>query len=337
MKVIIKEENETPSEVVFPFLETLELDDLPNLKGFFLGMNEFLLPSLVNVMINDCDEWVMFTSGQLETPKIKYLHTSFGKHSIEHGFNFQTTFPTSLDPTISKGTPSSFHNLIEINIQKRDVGTSIIPSHVLLQLEKLQQITIERCKGVKEVFEVVAVEGSGFNASQTVVQIPNLTQVELDCLNDLKYLWKSNQWMVLEFPNLTTVDIQFCDRLEHVFTCSMAGSLVQLQHLSISNCYNIKMILKEEEECDAKVNEIVLPRLNYLHLDGLSSLKGFCLGKMAFSLPALETLNISYCPAITVFTKGHVSTPELKLINTRIGKCDVRTDLNSFIETKQEE
>ncbi|KAI7737650.1 hypothetical protein M8C21_001783, partial [Ambrosia artemisiifolia] len=325
------------SEVVFPLLETLELDDLPNLKRFFLGMNDFLLPSLVNVMINDCDEWVMFTSGQLETPKIKYLHTSFGKHSVEHGFNFQTTFPTSSDPTISKGKPASFHNLIEINIQKRDVGTSIIPSHALLQLEKLQQITIESCKGVKEVFEVVAVEGSGFNASQIAVQIPNLTQVELDSLYDLKYLWKSNQWMVLEFPNLTTLSIQSCQRLEHVFTCSMAGSLVQLQHLSISHCYDMKMILKEEEECDAKVNEIVLPHLNSLILEVLPMLKGFCLGKMAFSLPALETLIINHCQAITVFTKGHVSTPELKVINTRFGKCDVRTDVNSFIETKQEE
>ncbi|KAI7752910.1 hypothetical protein M8C21_000069, partial [Ambrosia artemisiifolia] len=75
----------------------------------------------------------------------------------------------------------------------------------------------------------------------------------------------------------------------------------------------------EEEECDAKVNEIVLPRLNYLHLVDLSSLKGFCLGKMAFSLPALETLKIIYCPAITVFTKGHVSTPELKRPNKKRG------------------
>ncbi|KAJ0693049.1 putative leucine-rich repeat domain superfamily [Helianthus annuus] len=338
IQVIVKEENKMSSSssevVVFPNLETLELDLLPNLKGFFLGMNDFMLPSLVNVMINDCPQWVAFTSGQLETPKLKYLQTSFGKHNLEHDFNFQTTFPTS-----SKGMPSSFHNLIEINIEnKEDVGTTIIPSHALLQLVKLQQITIEGpCNWLEEVFEVVVVEGSGSNESKTLVPIPNLKQVKLEWLRDLKYLWKSNQWMVLEFPNLTTLSIHYCDRLEHVFTCSMVGSLVQLQELSISWCYKMEVIVKEEEECDAKVNEIMLPRLNSLKLDNLSRLEGICLGKEAFSLPALDTLEIKNCPSITVFTKGHLSTPELKVIDTDFGICDVRTDVNSFIETKLEE
>ncbi|MFS8016272.1 putative leucine-rich repeat domain superfamily [Helianthus anomalus] len=342
IQVIVKEENKTSSSssseevVVFPNLETLELDCLPNLKGFFLGMNDFRCPSLVTLMINDCPKWVVFTSGQLETPKLKYVHTSFGKHSLERGFNFQTTFPTS-----SKGMPSSFHNLIEINIEnKEDVGRTIIPSNELQQVVKLQQITIKSCYGVKGVFEVVAVEGSGSRESKTLVPIPNLTQVKLDNVGNLKYLWKSNQWMVLEFPNLTIVHIHHCYKLEHVFTCSMVGSLVQLQELHISQCMITEVILKEEEEeeeCDAKVNEIILPRLNSLKLEDLNSLKGFCLGKEAFSLPALDTLQIKDCPDITVFTKGHLSTPQLKVIDTDFGMCDPRKDVNSFIETKLEE
>ncbi|MFS8016349.1 putative leucine-rich repeat domain superfamily [Helianthus anomalus] len=316
MQVIVKEENNTSSleeeeVVVFPNLETLELDRLPNLKGFFLGKNDFRCPSLVNVMINDCPQWVVFTSGQLETPKLKYLQTSFGKHNLEHGFNFQ---------------------------YKEYYKRTIIPSHALLQLEKLQQITIEGCHWLEELFEVVAEEGSGSSESKTLVPVPNLTQVTLRNLEVLKYLWKSNQRMVLEFPNLTTLSIHDCWSLTHVFTCSMVGSLVQLQELSISFCRNIKVIVKEEEEeCDAKVNEIILPRLNSLKLDGLSRLEGFCLGKESFSWPALDTLHIKGCPDITVVTKGHLSTPQLKVIDTDFEICDVRIDVNSFIETKQEE
>ncbi|KAJ0693095.1 putative AAA+ ATPase domain, P-loop containing nucleoside triphosphate hydrolase [Helianthus annuus] len=359
MQVIVKEEKETSSKgAVFPRLETLILDKLPKLKGFFLGMNDFRWPSLVIVKINECPQLMMFTSGQSTTPKLKYLQTNFGKYSPECGLNFhetiyQTTFPASSESTISKGMPSSFNNLIEINIvNKEDVGRTIIPSNELQQLVKLQQITIcgscgglqevfeigGSCGGLQEVFEVVAVEGSGSSESKTLVPIPNLTQVKLEHLDDLKYLWKSNQWMVLEFPNLTTVHIHRCYKLEHVFTCSMVGSLVQLQELHISRCSHVEVIVKEEEEeCDAKVNEVILPHLNSLTLDDLPRLKGFCLGKKPFSLPALDTLQIKDCPAITNFTKGYLSTPELKVIDTSFGFCYVKTDTNSLLKTKQEE
>ncbi|KAI7744911.1 hypothetical protein M8C21_016651, partial [Ambrosia artemisiifolia] len=347
MQVIVKQENGTSSDcVALPLLETLELDDLPNLKGFFLGMNAFRWPSLDKVLIEDCPELMMFTSGQSTTPKLKYIQTSVGKYSPDCGLNYhgtinQTTFPPS-DPTISKGMPYTFHNLIEINIKWEDVGKTIFPSHALPQLQKLQQIHLFKCTRVEEVFEVVASEGtngSGFNESQTVVQIPNLTQVDLRGLWDLKYLWKSNKWMVLEFPNLTTLSIYRCNSLEHVFTCSMVGSLVQLQDLNISGCKNIEVIVKKEEEkeCDAKVSDIMLPRLNSLNLKYLPSFKGFCLGKEAFSLPLLETLEIESCSALTVFTNGHVSTPELKVIYTDFELYYVNTDINSFIKTKQEE
>ncbi|KAJ0734525.1 putative P-loop containing nucleoside triphosphate hydrolase, leucine-rich repeat domain superfamily [Helianthus annuus] len=347
IQVIVKEENETsPKVVVFPRLETLKLDDLPNLKGFFMGMNDFRWPSLHNVLINKCPQLIMFTSGQSKTPKLKYIETSLGKYSLECGLNFdgrinnkhETTFSTSSDSSISKGMPFSFHNLTEINIEERDVKT-IIPSHALLQLQKLEQITIKLCFQIKEVFEVAS-EGTkniGLSESQTIVKIPNLTQVHLDGLYDLKYLWKSTRWLALEFPKLTSVSIEDCYSLKYVFTCSMVGSLVQLQVLRIMACDNIEVIVKEEEECDTKVNEIMLPRLKSLKLECLPSLNGFCLGKEAFSLPTLDNLKIYDCPAVTDFTKGHLYTPELEVIDTTFGKCYVKTHLNSFIKTKQEE
>ncbi|KAI3713139.1 hypothetical protein L1987_71711 [Smallanthus sonchifolius] len=281
IQVIVKEENETSSKlVVFPRLETIELDDLPNLKGFFLGMNNFRWPSLDNFMINDCPQLVVFTSGHSNTPKLKYIRTSLGKHNLECGLNFhgtinQTAFPSS-DPIISKGMPCSFHNLVELSMGDRDVGT-IIPYNVLLQLQKLEEIHLKSCNSVEEIFEVgpKGTNTSDFNESQTIVKVPNLRQVNLEWLDGLKYLWNSNRWMALEFPNLTSVSIQLCYSLEHVFTYSMVGSLLQLQDLRIGMCDNIEVIVKEEEDFDAKVNEIMLPRLKSIKLEYLSSLKGF--------------------------------------------------------------
>nr|XP_043606719.1 uncharacterized protein LOC122578755 isoform X2 [Erigeron canadensis] len=344
-KVIVEEEKGVASKVgVILRLETLELVDLPKLKGLFLGMNGIRWPFLDTLIIKDCPQMMVFTSGQSNAPKLKYVRTSLGKHSVEHDHNFHRT--TNQDdqarsgPTILKQLPIwSFHNLIEIDSPEKYIK-NIIPSNALLQLQMLEKIDLSGSYLVEEVFEV-AREGtnntSGFSELQTVVEVPNLREIYLKWLHELKYIWKSNQGMVLEFPTLTRMSIQNCNSLEHVFTCSMVGSLLQLQDLDISNCGTIKVIVKEEQECDAKVNEIMLPRLKSLTLRYLPYLKGFYLGNKAFSWPCMDALEIMECPQVTIFTKGPLATPELKVIDTRFGKLDLTEDVNSFIHTKQVE
>ncbi|GKF94585.1 resistance protein candidate RGC20, partial [Tanacetum coccineum] len=145
-----------------------------------------------------------------------------------------------------------------------------------------------------------------------------------------------------------------CDSLEYVFTCSMVGSILQLQDLDISYCDSMKEIVKGEEECDANaiVNAIVefpclkslkLERLHSLEgfclgneaFEYLESLEGFCLGKEAFEFPSLDTLQIDRCEEMRVFTKGDVSTPKLYAISSRwLGtKFYVHNKLNSFMNT----
>ena len=132
--------------------------------------------------------------------------------------------------------------------------------------------------------------------------------------------------------------------LEHVFSSSMVGSLLQLQDLHISSCISIEVIIKEanvvvegEEDCEDKVNEIImLPRLKSLKLKNLPNLEGFYLGEEDFSLPSLDTLKIIDKPSIRVFTKGDLATSELKVIDTDFVRCELvrEEDLNSFINTK---
>ncbi|KAD7476998.1 hypothetical protein E3N88_00134 [Mikania micrantha] len=89
MKVIVEKANvEHRMDVVFPSLKFLTLQSLPNLEGFFLGMNDFKWPLLEMVMIADCPQMMNFTCGQSTTPVLKGIHTSLGKHSVESGLNF---------------------------------------------------------------------------------------------------------------------------------------------------------------------------------------------------------------------------------------------------------
>ncbi|KAD7476988.1 hypothetical protein E3N88_00124 [Mikania micrantha] len=89
MKVIVEKENaEQTKDVVFPRLKLLELQSLPNLEGFFLGMNDFKWPLLEMVKIDECPQMMNFTCGQSTTPALKDIHTSLGRHSLECGLNF---------------------------------------------------------------------------------------------------------------------------------------------------------------------------------------------------------------------------------------------------------
>ncbi|KAF5755425.1 putative leucine-rich repeat domain superfamily [Helianthus annuus] len=119
----------------------------------------------------------------------------------------------------------------------------------------------------------------------------------------------------------------------------MVGCVMQLQELQIERCRNMKVIVKEEEEdCDAKVSEIIeFPSLKSLQLNFLSSLKGFYIGKKDFTLPSLDTLGIRMCPEIMVFTEGHSIISEQTVLETDFGSFNVGEDINSFILTKKQE
>ncbi|CAH1435298.1 unnamed protein product [Lactuca virosa] len=361
MKVIVKEEGEhtetSKSIIVFPRLKSLTLVDLPDLKGFFLGKNEFRWKALEKVEMYGCPQMMNFTSGHSMTPKLSYIHTGLGKHSLDqYGLNFhltnvthedETQLPMCSTPDMIKllQFPWSFSNLVEVDAQKSDnllKSRIIFPCKELLNLKNLENLSITNAYDsvTEEVFEVA--EGTNEDVdieTQSVVVFEKLKEVTLGGFYELKHMWKSNRWIVLNFPNLTKVSINKCPLLGHVFTGCMVGSLLQLQEVQITDCKSMDVIVKQVEDSETRptTTEVVFPCLKSITLYNLPNLKGICLGKEAFEWPLLDALEINNCPKITVFTNGQSTTPELKLIDTTFGLCHATEDPNSFIKTKQEE
>nr|XP_043631606.1 uncharacterized protein LOC122603057 [Erigeron canadensis] len=360
MKVIVKEddlkENEehTTSEVVvFPQLKSLTLIDLPSVEGFFLGMNEFQWPQLENVQIFGCPQMMVFTSGQSITPKLNYMHTGLGRHSLECGLNFQLTNESNE----LLQYPRSFSNLVEVDtkLYPQSLESRIFfphsELHKLQNLEKLNIISSRYSSPqililTEQVFEET---NNNSNEAQSVLLFPKLKEVTLERLQRVKHIWKSNRRIVLNFPNLTKVSIDNCPLLGNAFTSCMIGSLSQLQELRISDCKNMEVIVKQvEEDSDTRANEVVtFPCLKSIALLSLENLKGFYLGLEGFDWPSLDTLKIKGCPQIMVFTSGQSTTRELKMIDTSFGLCYATEDPTglcyatedptSFIKTKQQE
>ncbi|KAL4586182.1 hypothetical protein LXL04_010814 [Taraxacum kok-saghyz] len=346
LQVIVKEDGSTTNSIVFPRLKSLALTELPNLKGFFLGMNEFRWPLLEYVRMYDCPQMVIFTSRHSVALQLTNIHTGLGKHSLECGLNFQftnamhqTQLPMSYHPDMTKllQFPWSFSNLVELDVQLYLKIPVIFPCNELHNLKNLEKIYINYAES-EDVFEVADGTNDDVNSkTQSVVVLQNLKEVTLDYLDKLRHMWKSSQWMVLHFPNLTKVSIEYCPLLEHIFTDCMVGSLLNLQELQITYCDTLDVIVKQAEDSKTSATEVVFPSLKTIKLRNLPNLKGFHLGKEAFQWPSLDTLEIKRCPKITVFTCGQSTTPELKRIDTTFGMCHRTEDPNSFIKTKQQE
>nr|XP_043633034.1 uncharacterized protein LOC122604205 [Erigeron canadensis] len=347
------------TNVRFPSLRSIILGKLPNLRGFFFGFsgkNELQLPLLDELVIERCPQMMAFTSLPLRAPKLEYIHINAGKYNSSF-FMTTTTLPqapsqslnnTNSLTTISEEFLSYSRSLIEMNARGGWESRVFFLYDELPQLQNLEKLYARDCVSVLEVFDIGTEVRCSSSSQISVVELPKLSDVCLQYLESLKYIWMSNgRRTILEFPNLAKLSISSCNQLEHVFTCSMVGSLLQLKELSIRWCQNMEVIVKEDQEEEeeeggdiGKVNEpIRLPCLKSLELGNLDSLKGFCLGNADYSFPSLESMSIKRCKSITTFTKGDLVVPELKVMETRSGTINLaeEQDINSFIITKTQE
>ncbi|KAJ9542288.1 hypothetical protein OSB04_028794 [Centaurea solstitialis] len=360
LQVIGKEDNGEQiiglEDVVFPLLMSLTLIGLPNLKGFFLGKNDLQWPSLDEVKIFGCPQLMIFTHGRSMAPKLKYMNTGLGKHSLECGLNFDWTNTFHEKQLCNSGTcsaaadvmklfqyPWSFSNLVEldINIKHQLCWENIktfFPCNEFLELQNLVKPDatqdIEEETNDDELMETQPADDHLTLISQknqVMSMDPPTASSTSTCI------WKGNWWMPSKLSNLTKVSIDYCHYLEHVFSYGLVASLVQLQELHISDCSNMKVIVEQVQDSETKANEVSFPRLKSLKLRSLTNLKGFFMGSEAFQWPSLDALMIDMCPSMTVFTNGRVTTPKLNVTETKFGLCDATEDVNSFMRIKIQE
>lgn len=101
--------------------------------------------------------------------------------------------------------------------------------------------------------------------------------------------------------NLIFLCISMCQNLEHLFSLTMARSLVQLRTLIVEECGSIKEIsvIREAREEESPKETILFSKLERLELHSLSNL-GSCSGAkhLAIQCPSLKILRISQCPKL---------------------------------------
>ncbi|XP_052624165.1 uncharacterized protein LOC128132141 [Lactuca sativa] len=145
----------------------------------------------------------------------------------------------------------------------------VFPSNVVGQLNKLEELIIEECKSMVEIFESKEINKDGVDSTTNVGDGSDDTCTAIT-------LPRSTNMTLLQLPNLTILYIYKCEVLEYIFTSSTLESLKQLKELTVKQCKAMKVIVKE----DGDLPELkgFFPRLMSLLLADLPDLKGFFLG-----------------------------------------------------------
>ncbi|XP_039163999.1 uncharacterized protein LOC104431149 isoform X3 [Eucalyptus grandis] len=194
---------------------------------------------------------------------------------------------------------SDVSNLKFLKVEDCMFLLSIIPSSLLMKLQNLEAITIERCQLIREVFDL---EGLTINGDVEILS--RLTKLTLSDLPSLGHIWNKNPRRALCFRNLRALKVQNCENLRFLFSSSMAKALGQMKEIEVVSCKLIKEIMEQEEESEkaTTMDTLVFPLLTSLSLEALPSLRTFSNGKFYIHCPSLTRLRVSGCPKMMTFS-----------------------------------
>ncbi|KAK9177229.1 hypothetical protein WN944_029248 [Citrus x changshan-huyou] len=166
--------------------------------------------------------------------------------------------------------------------------------------------------------------------------LSRLAVLDMSELPELKWIWKAPAEHVISLQTLTGLIVHRCNKLTYIFTLSQARSLEQLKGLSVTFCKRLECIVEakfDHNEGELSVEGgntmLALPLLRRLTLQGLPELKSFCSENYCSIWPALEELQLHYCPNLTVNStelEANLQYLEKELRSLYVGSCSHLSD-----------
>ncbi|XP_022719740.1 uncharacterized protein LOC111277589 [Durio zibethinus] len=343
--------NSTESTIlfIFPKIRFLILRWLPKLKNFYSRSHTTRWPSLKQLEVTGCDN--------VEILAREYLSFSetFGESQLEIIPSEQPLFWVTKDTfsnlkclllgangimtEICHGQlPAQyFCQLTDLRLRNIPNISATILNSFIQSLPNLGSLVVREAP-FNEIFQCEGLEGEeehpGAPARLTeliLIELPELTHLWKEeyqageVFNNLRILevWKCDKLENLVpssvyFKNLTTLLVSNCHRLKNLVALPTAKSMVVLKKMRITDCQMIEEIIAHGS--DDVMDGILFSQLESLELGCLPSLSSFCSGNYAFGFPSLEELIMRQCPKMEIFTKGELSTPMLRGIQSTKGQ-----------------
>ncbi|XP_044473035.1 disease resistance protein UNI-like [Mangifera indica] len=202
-----------------------------------------------------------------------------------------------------------------------------------INLCNLKRIRLQMCPKLIELF------------SQDLLQsLISLEEMGIYCCDNLEeiFIMKEEEEIIPprkdltttspSLGNLTSIQIEGCDKLKSLFTPSIVKSLVKLRRLLVYYCSALEEIVTNEEVSSSSAKKIVFPSLSELKLAWLSNISCFSLSSYSIEFPVLETLWIFDCPNMKIFGYGEQLTPKLNKVMMSSTRARWLGNLNFTVE-----
>ncbi|KAG5552557.1 hypothetical protein RHGRI_010590 [Rhododendron griersonianum] len=287
-------------DVVFPKLETLYLEELPNFTGFCEAMKAIRMPQLK----------------QLELESISMLNClcpasrSNNDTTIQPLFNnkdalssIEELYMTSMEDLREIWPGDLQAKLREIKVKYcHKLSNILFPSNLIECLEKLERLTVESCKSLEVAFDLGELNIGGEGNGNIAIPFPCLAIMSIWGLPKLRHVWANYPPKISHgFQNLKSLHVSSCCSLRILVSPFVARLLVNLKELHISECEMMEAIIDwEEEEVDdgVRTDTIVFPQLTSLGLWQLQLLTSFYPQGCTFQGSFLKKVQIWECPSL---------------------------------------
>ena len=226
----------------------------------------------------------------------------------------------------------------------------VIPSFMLQELHNLEELNVDECSSVKEVFQL-----EGLDEESQAKWLGRLRRIWLCDLPRLTHLWKENNQQgpylhslerlqvcncdrliqllpsSISFQNLATLDVWSCGSLRGLISPMVAENLVKLKTLQIGESDMMEEVVSNEG--GEATYEITFCKLQHMELLDLPNLTSFNSGGYILSFPSLEHILVKKCPNMKIFSSSLLNTPKLERVKVGDYEWHWQEDLNTTIKS----
>ncbi|GMP81279.1 hypothetical protein CsSME_00036039 [Camellia sinensis var. sinensis] len=299
-------------EEAFSALKRLKLWDLPSLTHLWKGPTQLVrLRHLTSLELKYCHklERMFSLSIARDLMQLQILNVSYcGKMAVliasEEGDQ------NEIASTTTEATDKIvFPKIKDLCLHDLPSFTAICEAMNGIELLQLNRLELREIPNLNSFCNA---SDSNYDTVQPLfnkVAFSALKTLRLWKMPALTHLWKGPTQLV-RLRNLTFLKLERCDKLESMFSLSIARDLMQLEILHVSECSKLEVLISSEEEGDQNeiastateaTDKIVFPKLKELYLESLQSFTAICEAVNGIELLQLNRLELHMIPKLKSF------------------------------------